>query len=88
VQARVLGVVLNNIARTSRGYYYYNQYNYYYAASEDTGKTSPRKAEAPANSSPEAPKPATKPNRGAAAMLLVAKPETNGAYTLRKEKTS
>lgn len=87
VQARVLGVVLNNIARTSRGYYYYDQYNYYYASEEKTKIKASQQELTAAVYGGETPKTGEQKNRSAITPLLATNLETNGVYTLRQEKS-
>jgi hypothetical protein len=88
VQARLLGVALNDITRSVRSYYYdYNQYSHYYA--EEPAKTGAKENVSPAAQHATASIwPTVKEQSTPFELTLVGEPPNNGAHTPRVEKTS
>ncbi len=82
--ARILGTVLNRLARSARGYYYYNEYSTYYAsdsAKSDRFGNKPMKA---ADNDVSYKQRA----RNFLDEELVVKPATNGVYQIQHERPS
>jgi hypothetical protein len=88
VQARVLGVTLNDITRSVRSYYYYyDHYSQYYAeeGKEPSAKPAPL---TPATRTSDSIWPSVKRQANPFELQLVGEPKNNGLHGRAQEKTS
>lgn len=80
--ARILGTVLNRLARSARGYYYYNEYSTYYASDAAKGGRFDNKPIKAADNDVSYKQRA----RNFLDEELVVKPATNGVYQIQHER--